>query len=144
MFHIFSQKMPSVSSNNAAKNINFDFTYVEQTDSVSMLATVAHTESARPMEVSVDTGDTTYNFIPELVYAEPKRNNMEYRLKIVLPFNVWENMYDSPRPYRISFNFKSDIAPDRYTYGFPVKKWKSKQEKMTAIIGQIKLNTGKL
>ncbi|MCM1070135.1 MAG: hypothetical protein NC210_03420 [[Clostridium] fimetarium] len=142
MFHIFSQKMPLLYGD-AGKHMEYDYTFVEKTDSVSLLATVVCAGAPKPVDMAVSYGDARYNRQPDLIYAKPKGEKTEYRLRLMLPFETWDAMYGSVEPFVVSFGFSSGRDTMVASYGLTGNKWRKNKEKIAVIIGQIKLNTGK-
>ena len=141
VFYIFEQKMNSIDKQSPSKNIVYDYTYVEDKDSVSMLSTIVLRDVARPMKVVIATERGIYDFEPEQIYVNTKGDKMVYRLKIGMPFNVWEKIYYSSTPFKLTYEFEREKDGLPLCFNFSNKKeWGSLRENMQKILGLIKLN----
>lgn len=141
VFYIFEQKMNSIDKQSPSKSIVYDYTYVEDTDSVSMLSTIVLRDVAKPMKVVIATEGGLYDFEPEQIYVNTKGDKMVYRLKIGIPFKVWEKIYYSSSPFKLTYEFEGEKDGLPLTFNFSNKKeWGSLSENMQKIIGLIKLN----
>lgn len=144
LFFVFSQKMPAVKGNSSAKNLEYDYTYLESSDSVTLLATMKTDLSQRPLSASIMTCDTVYNAPVEMIYATPKGKGFVYRIKTVMPFRIWEKMYDCRKPFVIKYCFSDgDNGFFECAFGYPEGKWKGNRKKMGMILETVKFNTGK-
>lgn len=144
LFFVFSQKLPAVKGNVLAKNIEYDYTYLESTDSVTLLATLRTNLAQKPVYSVIDFCDTSYKAPAELIYASPKGKGFVYRIKTVMPFGIWERMYACSEPFVVSYEFSSDsVSMVKCSFGYSLGKWKDNRVKMASIIETVKFNTGK-
>lgn len=141
LFHIFSQKMPS--KDKKAGNLEYDYTYLEQTDSVTLLSTIISKNAFRPVTATISYCDTQYSVKTDLVFLRPKGKKFEIRTGIVIPFDVWEAMYMCPQPFTLTYAMKYDDTPTYITFGYNTDKWRGNSRKIRQIISTIKVNTGK-
>lgn len=144
LFFVFSQRLPALKGNNLAKSIEYDYTYLESTDSVTILATLKTGFSSKPVSTRINYCGSSYEAPSELIYATPKGKGFVYRIKTTIPFDVWDQMYSCPVPFIISFGFSG--AGERLmqcSFGYSAGKWKSNRDKMETIIESVKFNTGK-
>lgn len=144
VFHVFSQKLPSPIKNQQPKSIMYDYTYVEQTDSVAILCTIRLSGAERIGTVGINSCDVASSTVPEMVYVQPWKNGIEYRLRTYIPFKMWEQIYDCPAPFTLSFHVASSgDTSQAYVFSIPDKQWGKNREKIVSIMNIIKLNTGK-
>ncbi len=141
LFHIFSQKMPS--KDKKAKNLEYDYTYLEQTDSVTLLSTIISKNACRPVTATISYCDTQYSVKTDLVFLRPKGKNFEIRTGIVIPFDVWEAMYMCPQPFTLTYAMEYGNTPTDITFGYNTGKWRDNSRKIRQIISAVKINTGK-
>lgn len=139
----FEKKIPTLNKTDLSSNIKYDFTYVESTDSISMLSTIITPISYRPEKIIISNCINKFEFIPELIYVTPKKNNLEYRLKIQIPFKEWEEIFGCPESFEIDYVFKENNKIISGSYGMKKNSWKDYCEKMNSIINTIKISTNK-
>ena len=140
LVHIFEQTMPKVNSNNKVSDIKYDYTYIEHPDSVTFLSYITLPQSETPISISFQNNEIEYSQDSELVFVQPKGNKFQYRLKIVLPFQIWKNLYEDPTPFRIQYLFDRKGQTVEYIFGYKSKKWESHRQKILEIITIIELN----
>lgn len=140
LVHIFEQKMPAVDSNSKVKYIKYDYTYVEKPDSVSYLSTITLPQCETPISISFQNKELEYHQNSEKVFVEPKGNKFKYRLKIVLPFNIWEKLYESNNPFNIKYSFERQGEVVEYIFGYKGNNWEKNKNKILEIINIIRLN----
>ena len=142
IFFILSQKLP-VCKNCKLKNksIAFDYTYVKKTDSVTMLITVPVEFPTKNFKLDISSDNYNQHYSPDIIYVHPKHNYYEYRLKIIMSFEEFENIYNSSDPFIIDFTFEygNRVSILKYCYNSN-KKWMDIKSKMLQIIDLIKLN----
>lgn len=141
LFHIFSQKMPSL--DNKSKELKYDFTYLQQTDSVTLLATIVTGASCTPDSLKISYCGNTYTAPARLVYFTPGKKKSDIRIKAAIPFPVWNDMYSCSTPFVLQFSMQDGATPETYIFGYDNKKWKSNRDKINVIINSIRINTGK-
>lgn len=146
LFHVFNQKMGNSSTSSITpKNIDYDFTFLESTDSVNMLSTIVVPVGTTPTSLSLLSCGYEREFSPETIYVKPMgKNSLEYRFKISFPFKFWDEVYQCTEPFNLKYNIKIGGRYSTLSFGYSRTKWKSNREKMLAIIQVIKYNTGKL
>ena len=140
-FHVFSQKIPSMDKK--CPDLKYDYTYIEQTDSVTVLSTLTLPSALTPVETLLTAGGSTTPYRLTSVYIEPKGKKYEYRLRFVIPLSEWEQMYKFPTPFVMDFTLKDNLSLSSFRFAYPQKKWNSNREKMNQIIYTVKLNTNK-
>ena len=140
LVHIFEQKMPKVNSDNKVSDIKYDYTYVEYPDSVTFLSYITLPQSETPISISFQNNEIEYSQDSELIFVQPKGNKFQYRLKIVLPFQIWKNIYEDPTPFKIQYLFDRKGQTVEYIFGYKGKKWESNRQKILEIINIIELN----
>lgn len=141
LYHIFPQKMPSLDKK--TKNINYDFTFTEETDSVTLLATVITASPLKPKTLHIESCGRKKEYDVETLYLIPHGSKYEYRILAKMPFGEWTSLYDCPNPYVLRYVFGEDSPSEEYSFSYGVSKWKSKRKDLLIIINTIKLNTGK-
>lgn len=144
LFFIFSQKMPAVKGNALAKNIDYDYTFLESTDSVTLLATLRTDVACKPTYSAIEFCDTSYTTPVELIYALPKGKGFVYRIKTVIPFEIWYKMYQCSNPFVLTYGFPGNgTASLECKFGYTSGKWKSNRDNIARIIEAVRFNTGK-
>ena len=140
LIYIFEQKMPRETSNQKVSDIKYDYTYVENPDSVTFLSFITLPQSETPVSISFQNNDHEYNQEPELIFVQPKGKKFQYRLKISMPYNVWKSLYENSMPFIIKYTFNSKGKIEEYSFGYKGKKWASNRQKILEIINIIELN----
>ena len=103
VFFIFSQKLPACKdSKQEAKKVDYDYTYVQRTDSVSLLMTLELKEVVRNLNVTITNPDICIKSVPELIFAKAKGKGMQYRLRMMMTFAEFEKLYYSTSPFTMS------------------------------------------
>jgi len=141
LFHIFSQKMPSLDKK--SKDLKYDFTYLQETDSVTLLASMVTESSCRPDSLIITYCGNIYSTPAELLYLTPKKDKFDIRVKAAIPYEVWHNIYTCAKPFILQYTMRKGDTLDTYAFGYNCKKWKSNREKYYRIINSIKINTDK-
>ena len=141
LYHIFPQKMPSLDKK--TKNINYDFTFTQQSDSVTIIATVIAHNPLKPKSLQIESCGKQKEYDIETLYLIPKGSKYEYRILAKMPFKEWSDMYECPTPYILRYSFGEDSHIDEYSFSYNTSQWKSKRKNLLIIISTIKLNTGK-
>lgn len=141
LFHIFSQKMPS--TDKKAKTLEYDYTYLEQTDSVTLLSTVITRTAGKPLTTTIAYCGEEYKAATGLIYLRSKGKNFEIRTSTVIPFAVWEAMYSSPQPFTLTYTMEQGGTTVDMTFGYSSGKWSGNSGKLRQIISTIRINTGK-
>ncbi len=143
LFHIFSQKIPRSSDRQESKSCSYDYTYLEQTDSITILSTITLPYAGKPSDMTISYCGTKYGHTATTVFVKPSKNGYEYRLKSAIPFEVWDSIYSCSEPFILKFSFEADGTKKSVEYRYSDKKWKSQKEKMSEIINVIRFNTAK-
>ena len=105
LVYIFEQKMPKQLSDCKISDIKYDYTYVENQDSVSFLSYITLPQSETPHSITFQNNEIEYKQDVELIFVQPKGKNFQYRLKIVLPFKIWKSLYENPVPFKVKYSF---------------------------------------
>ncbi|MDE6368117.1 MAG: hypothetical protein K2K94_02645 [Muribaculaceae bacterium] len=144
LFFIFKQDLPALkNTEKIAKKISYDYTYLEQTDSVAMLMTLHLPVVIKNIEMTVAYNNSHYSDAAELIYVAAKGNKFEYRLRFMMPFHVFEKMYATDTPFVIKIQGNSDGKESAYEFGYNSKKWINARKNLSTIINIIRLNTHK-
>ena len=144
LFFIFTQNLPACKETRTiAKSIDYDYTYLQKTDSVTMLLTLPLHYTATGISAEIKTDKESYTFVPELIYAEPKKGKIIYRLRLNMPYEAFVDMYSSTNPFIVSFNYDCSGREENVCFRYDDKKWLDNKEKLLSIIDLINLNTGK-
>lgn len=144
LFHIFSKKIPADRQRkNANGSAQIDYTYLQQPDSVTILATIQLDNPLTPDSLSIHSCDTTYNAPAELIYVNPAGRHYNYRLRARIPFDAWSAIYACPQPFTITFSLTGPQGPHTCSYSHPARKWPKEQQQIQRIIHLIRQNTGK-
>jgi len=141
LFHIFSQKIPSLDKK--SKDLKYDFTYLQQTDSVTILASMSRESSCTPDSLIITYCGHTYSAPAELLYLTPDKNKFDIRIKASIPYQVWHDIYSCVNPFILQYTMRNGDLLYTYSFGYNSKKWKSNRQKIYTIINSIKINTGK-
>lgn len=140
LVHIFEQKMPKETNDYKISDIKYDYTYVENPDSVTFLSYITLPQSETPISISFQNKEIEYSQKPELIFVQPKGKKFKYRLKIVIPFNIWKILYENSDPFYIKYSFERTEEKFDYVFGYKGKKWESHRQKILEIINIIELN----
>ena len=143
LFHIFSQKLPPAKDTHV-KSLDYDYTYLEQTDSVSLLVTIRIPNAGKAQMANIKCCGKDYTSPVEVIYFKLKGKDMEYRLKTTVPFTYWEEMYSCDDPFTLTYTFYRNKDTDVYCFEYSQSKWKRNRNKISSIIGIIKMNVNKL
>lgn len=135
--------MPTPVPKQKPASIDYDYTYVQDPDTVSLLFSIELEKPYRPASTEIQTCDTIYTYTPELIYADPKGKGYKCRLKISFPFTNWQTMYDCTIPFKLIINFENSNSPISYVFGFSGKKWENHRKDAQQLLEIIKYNTGK-
>lgn len=131
--------MPVIGEKNGVKNLKYDFTYVEETDSVSYLSTLRTQQFEVPDSVAIHYCGQEYISKAEIIYITPKGKLMECRVRAMLPFDVWHGMYQCATPYVVEYRFNK--SGRCFVFGIRPNKWKNESQAVSSIMNIIKLNT---
>lgn len=142
LFHVFSQKMPS--SDKKIKSIAYDYTYVQNTDSVTMLSTFISSVAMKPLSATISSETCSFEEPVEMLYLKPKGKEFEYRLKFTMSFEQWDDLYNCEKPFVVTYNFSNSVQSESFSFSYSQGKWNSNRKKLLQIINTIKLNTEKL
>ncbi|MDE6717519.1 MAG: hypothetical protein K2J70_04920 [Muribaculaceae bacterium] len=145
VYHLFQQSMPPCKgTKEKLKPLQYDYTYVRKTDSISMLMSVVLTVPGRDIEVTIEAKDSFEVYPAEVIYVKPKGKNYEYRLRVMMPFEEFEAMYkDANSPFSIIVRYTFNGVGRSLCFGYDAGKWQSKYDPMRKIIEIIKLNSQK-
>ena len=144
IFHIFEQDLNSSPSNKISGKIKYDYTYVQETDSVSFLSTLTlPTDYYKPQEISIQTCGSTYSETPEIIYVQPQKNKIQYRLKINIPYQIWEEMINCTEPYQLHYTFGTENGNVNLNFEYPGSKWAKIRKDLSEILRVIKISANK-
>lgn len=140
LVHIFEQKMPKEQPNKVSSDIKYDYTYLEESDSVTFLSYISLAQVQTPISISFLNDQIDYTQKVELIFVQPKGKKFQYRLKITIPFQTWKNFYESTSPFKVKYLFDNNGHIENYVFGYKGKKWISNRDNMIEIIRIIELN----
>lgn len=143
IFHTLSKEMPTPISKQKPGSIDYDYTYVQNPDSVSLLFSIELDKAYKPISTDIQTCDTTYTYTPELIYADPKGKGFKCRMKISFPYSDWQDIYSCTTPFKIILLFGNDSISESYIFGFSGKKWEKHRKDLQQLLETIKYNIGK-
>lgn len=144
LFFIFSQTLPACKETRSmSKSIDYDYTYLQKTDSVSMLLSLPLHHTVTGMSVEITSDKESYVFDPELIYAEPRKGKIIYRLRLNMPFETFVDMYSSNAPFIVSINYDYSGHEENVCFSYDQKHWLDNKGKILSIIDLIKINVGK-
>lgn len=144
VFFIFSQKLPACqNSKGIAGHVKYDYTYAQKTDSVSMLLTINLSKPFKIGVVDISNKAVSISSVPEIVYIKPSGSKMQYRLRIMMSFDEFCNIYDSTTPFIFNLKLTDIDGAAGASFGYNDKSWVENRKKMLSIIELIKLNIGK-
>ena len=144
LFYIYEQKLPSIDINGLKTNaVKYNYTYLQKTDSVTMILSVKLPEISKKIEVDLKGNNIDTIFSPEIIYVQPTGKKYEYRLKISFPFETFEKIYAQDTPFRLIVNINDNVGSLSYIFGYSQKQWIKNREKMYSIINIINVNVGR-
>lgn len=140
LIHVFEQKMPNEKSDSKIPDIKYDYTYIENQDSVSFLSYITLSQSEIPNSITFQNNEIDYKQDVELIFVRPKGKNFQYRLKIKFPFKIWKSLYEDPIPFKIIYSFNRNGQIVDYNFRYGSKKWDRNRKKILEIINIIIMN----
>lgn len=144
VFFIRPQKLPTVKGEKCAGGkIEYDYTYVQRTDSVALIMSAKLDEVATDIVCDLRANGSDVRQKAEVIYVKPKGKLLEYRLRVYLSFEEFEKIYLSKEPFVLCLELESRGEQKNYYWGLKQSDWKKNRENMLGIIDLIKLNTGK-
>ncbi len=144
IFFIFPQTLTAHNdSKSISQSLDYDYTYVQKTDSVALLVSLTLKEPINNIDTEISYANSTFEFKPELIFAKPKGNKTIYRMRISMPFNDFEKIYNSETPFTISFLYTLNGERKQVNFGYDQKRWDENRLLIKRIINLIKINTGK-
>ena len=144
VFHIFEQDIKSSDSNKISDKVKYDYTYVQETDSISFLSTLTVPSTFyKPQELYIQTCGQIYSEKSEIIYVKPQKNKLQYRLKITIPFKLWEEMITCIEPYQLSYSFETENGNVDINFKYPGSKWAKIRKDLSEILRIIKISISK-
>ena len=141
LVYVMEQKMNCLKTGNKVKSIKYDYTYLQNPDSVTFLSTILLPSSQSPVSITFKNENIDYTEPVDLIFVKSKGKNFQYRLQIKLPYSLWKELYSNSSPFTIRYTFASEGAEVFYDFGYKEKKWQENREKINHIINIINLNT---
>lgn len=112
LYFVYPQKMPEVKGGVKLCRgpLSYDYTYLDARDSVTLLVSVETNKAFRADSLFVDLPDgSRYACATEMIYCEPFKNIWKCRLRCVLPYGKWEQMYRT-EPFMLTlFTVKDNV-----------------------------------
>ncbi len=144
IFFIYPQTLTALAdSKSISKSLDYDYTYVQKTDSVAMLISLTLKEPVNKIDTEISCSNSTFKIEPELIFAKPKGNKITYRLRVTMPFKDFEEIYASKTPFILSFLYVIDGEREQLNFGYNQKNWDENRKNINRIINLIKINTRK-
>lgn len=93
------------------ESLSYDYTYLDARDSVTLLVSVETNVAFSADSLFVDIPDgSRCAYATELIYCEPHKNAWKCRLRCVLPYDKWEQMYRAT-PFTLTlFSMKDNTS----------------------------------
>lgn len=113
LYFVYPQKMAGMKENMKLCRgpLSYDYTYLDARDSVTLLVTVETYAvfSADSLFVSLPDG-SRHACAAEMIYCEPHKNAWRCRLRCMLPYGTWEQMYRD-KPFTLTlFSAKGGVS----------------------------------
>lgn len=143
VFHMFCKKMPSAVSKQKPGAVEYDYTYVEGPDSVSLLMTIELPAAYKPVRAEFRACGAVDAYESGLIYADSKGKGYKCRIKTSFPFDDWVRMYSCSDPFRLSLVFDGGSGYVSYVFGFAGRQWEKHRSEVSRFQQTIKYNTGK-
>lgn len=138
IYHTFNKRLPATDKKQKIRNIKYDYTYIEQPDSVNLLLTIQLPEAHRPDHIRISCGDTTYVMPSEIIYADPIKEGFKCRIKTSFTFEAWQKMYTCEQAFTLTVNCRLGGEHKSYVFGYSKKRWKSERNKIISLQKAIK------
>ncbi len=125
------------------KPLQYDYTYLDARDSVSMLMTVVTRKPVRIDSLLIQLPSTANIKHPlEQIYIQPKGKKWENRLQCTISYQEWCLMYASPEPFILQFSMPDE--DNEIVFADKRHKWTKIAARFTGLQQIIELNkTGK-
>ena len=119
-------------------SLSYDYTYLDARDSVAMLMTVATDGVFEADSVCFETVRGAFGFGAEPIYRTAGKREWRSRLRCVVPYDLWAEMYRASEPFVLRvYSSKSGAGP-----GFSDKRktWKKIRPYFGTLQETIRLN----
>lgn len=135
VFFVKPQKLKLISHSGpkAGKEISFDFTYAQPSDSVRVLASLTLPSVSQITTLTIKDRKFPIN----LIYSSPDKSNFKYRLESYIPYSLWCEICDSENPFTLTY---TDSNSQSWTFGFSEKEWNKRGPLFRQLIQIIKLH----
>lgn len=124
LYFVFPQKMPRQSHEKAAvrKPLQYDYTYLDACDSVTLLATVVTGAAFRADSLCIGfASGEQKTTAAEPIYCQPVKHSWESRIRCRLHRDDWERLYRAEAPFTLTFvSGESDLRP---CFGDKPRNW---------------------
>ncbi len=80
-------------------SLSYDYTYLDARDSVTMLMTVAADGIFEADSVCFETVQGAFGFGVEPIFRMAGKREWQSRLRCVVPYGLWEEMYSASEPF---------------------------------------------
>ncbi len=141
LYFVLPQKMNVAKEvkNFCAKSLSYDYTYLDSSDSVSILMTVTTNDVFKADSMIVSLSErTTMRYGVEIIYINPLKRGWESRVSCKITENDWQEMYQGEQPFKITFfSSGSSIRP---AYLDKPSKWKKISSKFLKLQEMIRIN----
>lgn len=120
------------------RKLSYDFTYLDDMDSVALLVSVYSSHALEAKSVSIkQQGKADLSLGVEYIARTPKSKLWHNRMRIWLPYKVWEGFYVERAPYQLVFTL-----PDGSTLSFATKAkhWEELRKQYLDLFTYINLN----
>lgn len=135
LYFIYDLKMKSQTED--VKSLEFDYTFVESRDYVTLTATCISKNSVilDSLSLLLPTG-CKYSNAVDKIYTE-RKSQWQTRFNCNIDYDFWLKMYDSDTPFQLVLQDKNGV---QIIYEDSKKGWKKNKKKMQSIQEVISVN----
>lgn len=124
LYFVFPRKMPEANGKKTAarKPLQYDYTYLDACDSVTLLATVVTGPVFKADSLCIAfAGGEQKKAAAEPIYCQPVKRGWECRVRCRLHRDDWERLYRAEAPFTLTFfSTQSDLRP---CFGDKPRNW---------------------
>lgn len=132
----FIYPMKKFKSKDADKELEYDVTYNNLSDSVTYNFTFYYKQPVSISSVSMISGDQTFIVPAKALFVEPKKKQWIHRVSARIAYNDFRTLYSSARPYQL----KIESVSNDVLFEINPKDWKKQSTIINGIIQVIELN----
>ena len=136
LYFILPQSIAKTSKEISKKDFLFDVTYLNSRDSVSYTCTYTTNKEFHSDSISIQSNGQIATLPLETLFIDKKSSSWIHRVRFIIPFDYFEQLYQNDNSYKIIISSKGDFVE----YEYKEKKWTQAKAKMNDIITLIKVN----